>query len=294
MDRFPDIDLAALPVPKLIKPLDFEEILSSWKSDFTTRYPEAAKVLDLASEPLVKLMETGAYRELLLRQRVNEAARGVMLAYATGSDLDQLAALTPVSRLQLTKGDPDAMPPVPPTFESDAAFRRRIRMAPKGFSVAGPAAAYRFHGMSVPGVRDISVTSPGPCRVNVAVLGTDGVPSDTLVQQVRSLLEDHNIRPLTDHVSVGAAEPVLYKISATLYFGAGPDPKVALEAAKKALDAYIDRCGMLSVGVALSGIHAALHQPGVQRVVLTSPDADVPAKPHQFAVLECKPSLEVG
>ena len=37
---------------------------------------------------------------MLLRQRVNEAARGVLIAFAQGSDLDQLAAFYPEKRLE--------------------------------------------------------------------------------------------------------------------------------------------------------------------------------------------------
>ena len=43
-----------------------------------------------------------AYRELLIRQRVNDAARGVMLATASGTDLDNLAANFNVERLLIT------------------------------------------------------------------------------------------------------------------------------------------------------------------------------------------------
>ncbi len=49
-------------------------------------------VLALESEPIVKNLQENTYREVLLRQRINEAAQAAMLAYAIGSDLDQLAA----------------------------------------------------------------------------------------------------------------------------------------------------------------------------------------------------------
>lgn len=37
-----------------------------------------ARTLSLESEPVVKLLLENAYRELILRQRTNEAAKGVM------------------------------------------------------------------------------------------------------------------------------------------------------------------------------------------------------------------------
>lgn len=70
-------------------------------------YPEdqqeaVARTLTLESEPLVKLLEENAYRELIWRQRVNEAARAVMLACAAGNDLDVIGANYNTTRLIIT------------------------------------------------------------------------------------------------------------------------------------------------------------------------------------------------
>ncbi|MGV5943123.1 baseplate assembly protein, partial [Escherichia coli] len=60
------------------------------------------RTLELESEPVTKLLQENAYRELLLRQRINEAAQAVMVAYAMGGDLDQIAANYNVKRLTVT------------------------------------------------------------------------------------------------------------------------------------------------------------------------------------------------
>jgi phage-related baseplate assembly protein len=39
----------------------------------------------------VKLLQENAYREVIWRQRVNEAAQAVTLAYSAGRDLDVVA-----------------------------------------------------------------------------------------------------------------------------------------------------------------------------------------------------------
>jgi phage-related baseplate assembly protein len=78
------------------------------------------------------LLEENCYRELLLRQRVNEAARAVMVAYSVGSDLDQLAANFNVERLTITPEDDSVVPPVPAVMESDADLRVRTRRRLKG------------------------------------------------------------------------------------------------------------------------------------------------------------------
>jgi phage-related baseplate assembly protein len=102
----------------------------------------------VTSDPAVKVLEVVAYREMLIRQQFNERARQVMLAYATGSNLDQLGALLDVGRL---------------AGEADTAYRARIQLAPEAFSVAGPASAYRFYALSAaPTIADASVPRPGP------------------------------------------------------------------------------------------------------------------------------------
>lgn len=88
----PIIDLNQLPAPDVVEELDFETILAERKATLISLYPEdqqeaVARTLMLESEPLVKLLEENAYRELIWRQRVNEAARAVMLACAAGNDL---------------------------------------------------------------------------------------------------------------------------------------------------------------------------------------------------------------
>ena len=92
-------DIATLPPPSVVEPLDFEAILAAQRTDLIARYPEAADVLDLESEPLAKLMEVFAYRELLYRARVNDAARAHLVAFATGSDLEHLGAFYNVPRI---------------------------------------------------------------------------------------------------------------------------------------------------------------------------------------------------
>ena len=75
------IDLSMLPAPTIIEALDYETLLTTRRADLVARYPAAADVITLESEPLNKLLEESAYRELILRQRINDAARGVMLAF---------------------------------------------------------------------------------------------------------------------------------------------------------------------------------------------------------------------
>lgn len=92
------IDLSKLPAPQLIEELDYEAILNEMRKKLRELLPEWTGY-ELESDPANKVLEVAAYREMLLRQRVNEAVRGVLIAFAQGSDLDQLAAFYPEKRL---------------------------------------------------------------------------------------------------------------------------------------------------------------------------------------------------
>lgn len=92
------IDLSKLPPPQLVEELNYETILAQKRHMMREICPEWTGY-ELESDPANKVMEISAYREMLLRQRMNEAVRGVMVAFAMGSDLDHLAAFYPEKRL---------------------------------------------------------------------------------------------------------------------------------------------------------------------------------------------------
>ena len=276
MSTFTQIDLSTLPAPDVIEELDFESIFSAMLADLQARDPAFSALVE--SDPAYKILEVAAYRELLVRQRVNDAARAVMLAYATGADLDQLGALFGVTRFELEPAQPEAVPPVAAVMESDTEFRRRIQLSLEGFSVAGPRGAYIFHGLSADAnVLDISATNPSPGQVLITVLSRigNGAASSPLLAAVNAKLSSDDIRPLTDQVTVQSASIVNYNVHADLYVYPGPDSSVVLQKALAALDVYIAQVHKIGQDVTLSGIYAALHQPGVQRVNLIQPNANV-------------------
>jgi phage-related baseplate assembly protein len=275
------IDFSTLPAPAVVETLSYEAILAEMLADLQTRDPAFTALLE--SDPAFKILEVCAYRELVIRQRVNDAAHACMLAYATGSDLENLAALFGVTRKQLTAGDANAIPPVAPTYEADTDLRTRTQLALEGLSTAGPATAYEFHALSVNGVADASVESPEPGDVLVTVLGTtaNGVPAAGVVDAVAAVLNAEDVRPLTDNVTVQAATPVNYAITATIYTFSGPDPATVMAACNAAATAYTVAQKKLGRDITLSGVYAALHQPGVQRVQLVAPVADITITPAQ-------------
>lgn len=283
------IDLSQLPQPVVVEPLDFETLFAQRKAAFIAMYPEdeqeeIARTLELESEPITMLLEENCYRELLLRQRVNEAARAVMLAYSTDSDLDNLAVNFNVERLTIQEEDDSVTPPIEAVMESDPDLRTRTQQAFEGLSVAGPTAAYEFWGRSADGrVADISAVSPTPACVTISVLSRegDGTASDDLLSVVAAALNDEEVRPVADRVTVQSAEIVPYQIDATLYIYPGPEAEPVRQASEQQLQAYIAAQNRLGRDIRLSAIYAALHVEGVQRVELAQPVADIVLSDYQ-------------
>lgn len=277
------VDLSQLAAPDVVEELDYETILTERKVTLVSLYPEeqqdaVARTLTLESEPIVKLLQENAYREIIWRQRVNESARAVMLAYAAGHDLDNLGANYNVERLVITPADETTLPPTPAVMESDTDYRLRIQQAFEGMSVAGSTGAYQFHGRSADGrVADISVISPQPACVTVSVLSREnnGAASGELLAVVRNALNDEDVRPVADRVTVQSAVIVDYTIDAALYLYPGPESEPVLSAAKAKLQAYINAQHRLGRDIRKSAIYAALYVEGVQRVELVAPVADI-------------------
>ena len=94
------IDLSTVTAPQVVEALDFEAIFAQLKAELLARLPGVADVLELESEPITKLLQVMAYREVLLRQRVNEAARAVMVAYAVGGTRHKLSMIATVTNCQ--------------------------------------------------------------------------------------------------------------------------------------------------------------------------------------------------
>jgi len=276
MSGFSAIDLARLPSPEVIESLDFNTIFDAMLADLTTRDPSFTALVE--SDPAYKILEVAAYRELLLRSRINDATKSVMLAYATGANLEHLAALFGVARLVLDDGDEHTIPPTPKQYESDDRLRQRVQLSLEGHSTAGPVGSYVFHALNADAhVKDVSVTSPSPGTVQVTILSDDnqGIPTNNLLDTVMQTLNADDIRPLTDQVMVQGATVIMYTVEATLHLYSGPDANVVKAAAAMALDDYVLRHHLLDHDITLSGLYAALHQEGVQRVELHAPMSDI-------------------
>lgn len=272
------IDLSRLPAPTFAAPLSFAAVRAELVDYLQLTLPEFDATV--ASDPAVKLLEVVAWRELVIRQAFNDQALQIMLAYATGANLDQLGALVNVERLLIEPAD-GATPAV---YESDADLRRRIQLAPESFSVAGPATAYRFHALGAdPTIADALASSPAPGEVLVTIMSRygSGVASPSQIAAVEAAVA--TTRPLTDQVTVASVELVPFNVQATLAIFPGPDSVVVRAAAEARLAAYLADARQIGRAVTRSGIIAALHVEGVMNVILAQPAADILPDSSQIA-----------
>lgn len=259
------IDLAQLPAPSVVEPLDFEAILAAHRADLLARHPDAADVLALESEPLTKLLQSHAFRELLYRQRVNEAARAYLLAYAAGADLDHKGAFYGVPRLP---GEPDER------------LRQRIQLRVRALAGNGTREAYEFTALTASlQVRATRASQPNPGTVLVLVWPHAGADAPaTLAAVTTALLQDgaHTLG-VTVLTALARAHPIDVTASITREPLAPADLLTRLAAA---LPALIDEHASLGRDLPRSWLTARLHGVGVAGVSYPNP-----AQPAELTVL---------
>lgn len=240
---------ATLPAPSVVEQLDFEAILASLKADVLQRYPEAADVLNLESEPLVKLMEAFAYRELLYRARVNDAARAHLLVYAVGTDLDYLAGMFGLTRMP---------------GEDDERLRLRVQLRIAALAGQGTKEHYELVAMSASmNVRAAFATQAAPGHVHVVVWLHDTGLATTA--QVVEALNAENARMLGVVVTVGVATPRPINVHAKIWRTASARPQLLADL-QALLAANLSATAALGRGVARSWITTLLHVDGVAAV----------------------------
>lgn len=264
------IDLSSLEAPDVVETVSYETILAAMLADLQARDTSFTALVE--SDPAYKILEVAAYREVIIRQRVNDAAHQCMLAYATDTNLDQLAALFDVERLTLTEATDDKEA----TLEADDDLRKRVLLALSSASTAGPTDAYKYWALQVEEVKDVLVSSPNPCEVQVVIMGRtgDGSVDSAVISAVMQQLSADCVRPLTDKVTVISVEAVNYAVAATIYIYDGPDSATVYKNAVASLTEYVNS-RKIGRNVPLSGVYAALSVAGVSRVVLSTPTADV-------------------
>ncbi|WP_276200573.1 baseplate J/gp47 family protein [Chelatococcus sp. XZ-Ab1] len=262
-------DLSSFPPPEAIEELDFEALFGIAKADMIARMPEIAPIIALESEPATKLLQVHAYVEMLVRARINDAIRANLLAYATGSDLDHLAVFYDVIRL---------------VGESDDAFRRRVILAIQGRSTGGTVPRYRSValGASVRVADAVVYRIGNDPTVYVAVYATDndGVADASLLAQVEAALNDPAVRMVNDTIVVQSAVFEVVNLEANVWL-LPEAPNALLEVLPDTLRASWGAETGLGFDLTRAWLTARLMVPGIQRVEIVTPWADVIAPPER-------------
>lgn len=273
------IDLASLAAPEVVETIVFETIVQQIKDDIVARQPDLADVIDLESDPIVKLIEALAYRDLLTRARYNDEAKALMLAFAIDADLDHIGATYyQEPRLVITPADNNTIPPTPAVMEINADYRNRLALKPESWSVAGPRDAFKFHAISADGqIKDASVTSPegGTTEVFILTRTGNGLPTAPQIATVLAALNGETVRPLSEAVIVTAPTIVEYTLDLSLTLFPGPSTELVTSAVQTALAAFAANSHRLGTDIIRSAIDAAAHVAGVKKVVITAPAADI-------------------
>lgn len=267
------VNLNSLPEPTFFYDINYENELKRLQDEFLKLNPSYEDLL-LESDPINKLLEVYAYKNTLLKSEVNEKLKQCLLAYATASNLDQIAANSVTTRLP---------------NESDESLRYRASIAPEGFTCAGPSGAYEYHALKVSSdVMHATVLAHTPIQGYVTVVllshSNNGEASEELRDLVWNHLSAEKVRPLCDTVHV---EKAIFKdtdivIKATYFKGSDKDEvnarilksleylSVLNATERKAKDIFKPK-EMLTV----NQIHQAARVAGVQNIEVISPKADI-------------------
>lgn len=266
------LDLSQLAAPAAVETLDFEAIVSGMKADFLSRWDAARAsnpdlraydTLHLESDPVAIIIQAVAYREVQLRARFNDGLRQMLIAFATGTNLDHLGAYLGVQRL---------------AGEKDDRFRRRIQLRPETLSLAGPAGAYVYHALTaVPALIDASAVRSADGEVTVTLLASVDAPEPTTqqIETVRAALERADVVPLTDTIIVQGPEVQTTPIFVELTLYPGPDGALIKDEAEDALAKLKQTNARLNQDLVRSAIYSRAHRDGVQSVRIISPVADI-------------------
>lgn len=263
--------------PHLIEQLDYETILAE--------HVREARAIDgwdaeLESDPVMKLLEISAYRELTMRARINHAAISNLAQFTADDDLDAAAQWYQISRL------PD---------EADERLRNRLFHHIRGMANNGTQDSYIARTMAADvRVKDVAAYRLAPGKVNVAVWVNTSVTDETVPAEDIAAVELHileevmtNVRRefsdkrdmLGIDVNVYSAKFYSVDVAATVYLS-NHAPANAYEKLSEHLRDCAAAEATFGRSLSTSQIVAWLHESigsadFVEKVVLTSPSEDL-------------------
>ena len=102
--------------------------------------------------------------------------------------------------------------------EADESYRERIREIPESFTTAGSSGAYTFWTKTAStNIIDVKVHSPSATNVDIYIRTDIGAVSQELKEKVKAVLNEENVRPLTDNVNIKEPNKINYSIDFDYY-----------------------------------------------------------------------------
>lgn len=207
---------------------------------------------------------------------IGAAANGYAVGQVSRA-MDLIGGVATVSNTVATTDGADA--------ETDDALRARVPLAWARFSVAGSRQAYRAHALAAhAAIIDVTVTSPTPGVVRVALLTNNGAPSPAVLAAATAALAADDVRPLTDTVEVTSSAAVDYSVAAEIRVLDTADAATVMLDVQAAAEAFIlDRRSALGKDIVREQLIAQLMRPGVYSLTLTQPAASLVVDPDRWA-----------
>ena len=160
--------------------------------------------------------------------------------------------------------------------EDDESLADRIYHAPASYATTGSARAYMYHVKSVDtSISDVVVLSPSAGEVAIYFVCDNGsLPDEALIQKVEEYLMDSEIRPLTDHVTVQAANTSPYNVELTYYIS--EEDKAAVSTIQEDIDMAVSAYNAWQqekIGryIEPGELNRKVREAGAKRVEITSP-----------------------
>lgn len=182
--------------------------------------------------------------------------------------VDPIPYMASVSNTEPTTGGAD--------IEDDDTLKDRFYVAPSRYSVAGPEDAYQYWARTYnANISDVRVFSDKPVDVVVEFIMKDGeLPSESMIRGLQAYLEDGQIRPLTDKVTVKAPEIVEYNLNVKYFVNTSDKNKAdtlkaAIEAAAE--DYIIWQRSRIGRDINPSQLIQKMVAAGAKRVEVTEP-----------------------
>ncbi len=182
--------------------------------------------------------------------------------------VDPIAYVDHAANTTMTEGGTDV--------EDDDSFAERIFYGPSQYSCAGPASAYEYYVREcLANVASVKATSPDDGEVDIRFVLEGGVlPDAQTISKVENYLSDKTIRPLTDHVTVGAPTTVSYNVSITYYISRSESTNVTniQNAVTQAVNDYVEwQDTTVGMDIVPDELIKLVKEAGAKRVTVTAP-----------------------